>query len=91
MHCANLASRAYRLVLGRVAQDWFARYGIRPVLVETYVDRSTYTGKSLAAANWLRLGQSLGRGRTSASKAHRPKSRKDVWVWLLNRRARQRL
>jgi len=91
LHCANLASRAYRLVLGRVAQDWFARYGIRPVLVETYVDRSTYTGKSLAAANWLRLGQSLGRGRTSASKAHRPKSRKDVWVWLLNRRARQRL
>lgn len=91
LHCANLASRSYRLVLGRVAQDWFARYGLRPVLVETYVDRSTYTGKSLAAANWLRIGQSLGRGRTSASKAHRPKSRKDVWVWLLDRRARQRL
>ncbi len=44
-------------------------------------DRSTYTGKSLVAANWLRLGQSLGRGRTTASTAARPQSVKDVWVW----------
>ncbi len=33
--CANLASPSYRLVLRRVRQDWFARYGVRPVLVET--------------------------------------------------------
>src|SRR2546425_545638 len=91
LHFANLASRCYRLVLQRVRTDWFDRYGVRPVLVETYVDRSTYTGKSLAAANWLRIGQSLGRGRTSPGKQARPQSVKDVWVWQWADQARARL
>jgi len=91
LHCANLASRCYKLVLGQVRQDWFERYRIRPVLVETYVDRSTHTGKSLAAANWLRIGQSLGRGRTSPNKKTRSKSVKDVWVWQWDPKARAQL
>jgi len=91
LHCANLASRCYRLVLQQVREDWRERYGVRPELVETFVDRSTYTGKSLAAANWRRIGQSLGRGRTTASKKARPKSAKDVWVWQWSDQARAEL
>jgi len=91
LRCANLASRSYRLILQRVRQDWFDRYGVKPVLVETYVDRSTYTGKSLVAANWLRLGQTLGRGRTSPNRQTRPQSVKDVWVWQWDRQARAQL
>jgi hypothetical protein len=91
LRCANLASRCYRLVLERVRADWSARYGVTPVLVETYVDRSTYTGKSLVAANWLRIGQTQGRGRTSPSKHARPQSVKDVWVWQWDEQARARL
>jgi len=91
LHCANLASRCYRLVLQRVRADWFERYGVSPVLVETYVDRSTYTGKSLVAANWLRIGQSLGRGRTSPNQQARPRSAKDVWVWQWDPQARAKL
>jgi hypothetical protein len=91
LHCANLASRSYRLILQRVRDDWFDRYGVKPVLVETYIDRSTYTGKSLVAANWLRIGQTQGRGRTSPSRQTRPKSVKDVWVWQWDQQARARL
>ena len=91
LHCANLASRCYKLVLQRVRQDWLERYGVKPELVETYVDRSTYTGRSLVAANWLRVGQSLGRGRTSPSPDVRPRSAKDVWVWQWDSQARARL
>jgi hypothetical protein len=91
LRCANLASRSYRLILQRVRQDWFDRYGVKPVLVETYVDRSTYTGKSLVAANWLRIGQTLGRGRTSPNRQTRPQSVKDVWVWQWDRQARAQL
>jgi hypothetical protein len=91
LHCANLASRCYCLVLHQVRADWLARYGVQPLLVETYVDRSTYTGKSLAAANWRRIGQSVGRGRTTASKKARPKSVKDVWVWQWSDQARAEL
>jgi Domain of unknown function (DUF4338)/Transposase DNA-binding len=91
LHCANLASRCYQMVLQRVRTDWFERYGSSPVLVETYVDRSTYTGKSLTAANWRCIGRSLGRGRSSPSPHVRPKSTKDVWVWQWDRQARARL
>jgi hypothetical protein len=91
LRCANLASLTYRRVLQRVRADWEARYGIQPVLVETYIDRSTYTGKSLVAANWLRLGQTQGRGRTSPSRSARPKSVKDVWVWQWDPKARVQL
>jgi hypothetical protein len=91
LRCANLASSCYRRVLHQVRGDWLERYGNKPVLVETYIDRSTYTGKSLVAANWLRIGQSLGRGRTTARKADRPRSSKDVWVWQWESQARARL
>lgn len=91
LRCANLASRCYGLVLSRVAQDWHQRYGVKPVLVETYVDRSTHTGVSLSAANWRRLGSSRGRGRSSPSTKVQPKTPKDVWVYELSPKARQQL
>lgn len=89
--CANFASRCYQLALSRVADDWHGRYGVRPLLVETYVDRSTQTGKSLAAANWRRVGQSSGRGRSSPTPKVRLQSTKDVWVYPLSPKARERL
>lgn len=91
LRCANLASRCYRLALSQVARDWEARYGVRPVLVETFVDRSTQSGVSLSASNWRRLGQSQGRGRSSPSTRVRPQSVKDVWVYELAPQARERL
>lgn len=79
------------LALRRVAADWEQRYGVRPVLVETYVERRAHTGVSLAAANWRRLGSSQGRGRSSPSPKVRPKSPKDVWVFELSPTARPQL
>lgn len=84
----NLASRCYRLLLARVVRDWQERYALQPVLIETFVDRSTQTGISLSAANWRRVGQSRGRGRSSPSVQVCPKSTKDVWVYELKPKAR---
>ena len=83
----NLASRCYGLALRQVAGDWQRRYGIKPVLVETYVDRVRHEGRSLSAANWRRIGQSKGRGRDDRRREHL-KSLKDVWVYELNAKAR---
>ena len=91
VRCPNLASRCYGLLLRRVATDWQQRYGVVPVLLETFVDRSTHLGVSLSAANWRRLGQSCGRGRSSPSARLRPKTIKDVWVYELSPKARQAL
>jgi hypothetical protein len=87
----NLTTMCYRMLLQRLRQDWLARYGIELLLVETYVDRSTHTGRSLVAANWLRIGQSQGRGRSSPRTTDRDKSIKDVWVWQWETQARSQL
>ena len=89
VRCTNLVSKVLSLVLARLAQDWQARYGLRPGLVETYVDRSRFTGLCFSAANWLRVGASTGRGRLGPKAA--VKSLKDIWVFPLDRRARQKL
>ncbi len=89
VRCTNLVSKVLSLVLARLAKDWQARYGVRPLLVETFVDRSVFTGLSLSAANWLRVGSSTGRGRLGPKQAVR--SLKDVWVFALEKRARQKL
>src|ERR1019366_5703017 len=59
----NLASHVLSHTLARLAHDWQSRYGITPVLVETFVDRSRYRGTCYRAANWIPIGQTQGRGR----------------------------
>lgn len=89
VHCTNLASKVLSLALARLPQDWQDCYGVTPQLVETYVDRSRFTGLCFGAANWMRVGVSTGRGRLGPKTA--VKSLKDVWVFPLNPRARQKL
>jgi hypothetical protein len=87
--CRNLASKVLGLVASRLADDWQARYAVRPKLLETYVERSRFNGLSLSASNWLRLGTSSGRGRLGPKRPS--KTLKDVWVYPLDAQARQRL
>jgi hypothetical protein len=89
VRCCNLVSKVLSLVLGRLAQDWQERYKIKPLLVETFVDRSRFSGLSLAASNWRRLGSSGGRGRLGPKQP--VKTLKDVWVYPLAVKARQKL
>jgi hypothetical protein len=58
---ANLASHALALTLKRLPEDWEQRYGVRPVLVETFVDGSRFEGTCYRAANWTVAGPTSGR------------------------------
>ena len=78
----NLASHVLSLAVARLADDWQARYGFRPVLVETFVDRSRYRGTCYRAANWVYLGQTQGRGRQDRAHA-RSATIKDIWAYPL--------
>jgi hypothetical protein len=78
----NLASHVLSLALVRLAADWQARYGITPVLVETFVDATRWHGTCYKAANWVYLGKTQGRGRQD--REHRAAgTRKDIWVYPL--------
>jgi hypothetical protein len=80
----NLASHALSQVLGRLPQDWERRYGYRPVLVETFVERGRFHGGSYQAANWQAIGLSTGRGRQD--RAHQAaKPAKVIWVYALQK------
>lgn len=57
----NLASHVLSVALSRLPEDWEERYHIRPVLVETFVDPTRFSGTCYKAANWLDVGQSAGR------------------------------
>lgn len=59
----NLASHILSRCLRRLPEDWSARYGYRPLLVETFVHRDRHKGTCYQAANWLRLGETTGRGK----------------------------
>ena len=59
----NLASHALSLATKRLAKDWRERYGLEPVLVETFVKHGRFTGVSYRAANWSHVGLTKGRGR----------------------------
>ena len=59
----NLGSHVLALAAARVVADWPVRYGVTPLLLETYVDESRYAGTVYRAANWQRLGTTAGRGR----------------------------
>ncbi len=58
---ANLASHVLALALRRLPEDWFARYHVRPVLVETFVDPTRFDGACYKASNWIEVGHTAGR------------------------------
>jgi hypothetical protein len=57
VHVTNLASHSLSLATKQVGNDWMERYGYRPVLIETFVDTTKYTGTAYRSANWVYLGQ----------------------------------
>ena len=57
----NLASHVLGLVAARICDDWEERYGIRPMLLETFVDPQRFKGTCYQAANWIHLGKTAGR------------------------------
>ena len=86
----NLASHVLGQALRRVGRDWQQLYGYEPWLVETFVDAEHFTGTCYRAANWELVGVTQGRGREDRDHA-RGQSVKQVWVYALHPRARQRL
>ena len=81
VRCANLASHALSLCAQQVSQDFERRYGLRPWLLESFVETPTYEGSCYKGANWIRVGQTKGRGRNGPN--HAVKSIKDVYLYAL--------
>ena len=86
----NLASRVLSLASRRVVGDFETRYGIRPVLLETFVEQQRFRGTCYRAANWIRVGETTGRGK--CDRRHRAELPvKDIYLYPLQRGFRDAL
>ena len=88
--CRNLASHVLGRVVRAVGDDCERLYGYRPWLLETFVDETEQTGASVRAANWVRVGETCGRGRGDRTHAA-PETRKAVYMYALEPAWRARL
>ena len=86
VECRNLASQVLGRALRRLGADFEARYGYRPYLVETFVERPGHSGVSLRASNWRYLGE----GRQDRAHAA-GETTKAIYLYELEADWRQRL
>ena len=87
----NLASYVLALAVKRLPGDWSEYYGYRPVLMETLVDHNKFKGTSYLAANWIHVGETTGRGRMDRRNKRRGKAIKNIYLYPLSKRFRQKL
>lgn len=86
----HLASHVLSLCLARLVEDWPKRYGYGPVLVETFVNPSRFSGTCYRAANWVKVGQTAARG-TAYPNGKVAEGPKDIYLYPLKRNWREGL
>lgn len=80
----GLASKILSLLARQLPEDWHRRYGLRPVLFETFVETPRHRGTCYKAANWICVGQTTGRGKKSLVH-HAVIPVKDIWLYPLRK------
>ena len=87
----GLASKILAQSAHRLPADWERRYGYRPLLLETLVDAQRFRGTCYRAANWIRVGQTQGRGRMDREHRAAGMSVKDIYLYALCRNVQREL
>jgi len=86
----HLASHILGKILRRVRNDWYKKFNTAPLLVETFVDTSRFSGTTYRAANWIYAGATTGRGRQD--KIHKAELKpKAIYLYPLHRNWRKLL
>ena len=87
----GLASKILGQCARQLPADWKLRYGYRPLLLETLVDARRFRGTCYRAANWIRIGQTQGRGRMDRQHRAHDLAPKDIYLYPLCRNVQQQL
>lgn len=86
----NLASRILSHAAKKLPEFWQQRYGYKPWLMETFVEKQRFAGTCYKAANWICAGDTLGRGKWDRCNQF-DKPVKSIWLYPLDRSYRQRI
>lgn len=85
----NLASNVLSEASRILPKDWEEQYGIRPVLLETLVDGTRFSGVCYRAANWTEVGVTSGRSRMDRANVRSGEAPKKVFLMPLTKNFRQ--
>lgn len=85
----GLASKILSDCVRRLPKDWRKRYGYEPVLLETFVESRRFRGTCYAAAGWVLVGNTVGRGRSDSTHKGPKLSTKYVFVRPLSANAKE--
>lgn len=88
VHGKNLASCILSHTARKLPGYWQQRYNYRPVLLETFVEKQRFAGTCYKAANWVCVGQTLGRGKWDRKNAY-DKPVKTIWLYPLDNRFKE--
>lgn len=86
----NLASKILSGAAKQIQNDWFNRYGYRPVLLETFVEKRRFRGTCYKAANWKHVGQTQGRGKLDRKHLNAVQI-KEIFLYPLEKKFRAEL
>lgn len=86
----NLASRILATCIRRLPELWEERYHYRPLLLETFVEKQRFTGACYKAANFIPVGETLGRGKWDRKHA-KDKPVKRIFLYPLDKRFAEKL
>jgi hypothetical protein len=84
----DLGSWILGRVAGRIAWDWQGKYGHPILLLETFVEQPPFRGTVYRAANWQRVGRTMGRTRQDRHTRIQIAA-KDIYVYPLRRGFRE--
>lgn len=87
----NLASKILSLSARQLTDQWGEKYNIRPVLLESFVQKNRFAGTCYKAANWTNVGQTKGRGKLGGQPGKIVVPIKDIWVYPLHKKFRNLL
>lgn len=84
----HLASAMLSEGVAILQRDWLHRYGSAVWLVETFIDRTRFSGASYRAANWVPLGWTRGFAKCRGQFVQHGQ-RKEVYVYIIEKQMRQ--
>jgi SRSO17 transposase len=86
----HLASAVLAEGLKRLQTDWRERYDTAVWLVESFVDRTRFSGATYRAANWVAIGWSRGYAKRQGQFIYHGQP-KEIYVYVIEKRIRQLL
>lgn len=86
----NLASRILAHAARNLPVYWHHHYGYKPLVLETFVEKQRFVGTCYKAANWICVGDTVGRGKWDRTRDF-GKPVKSIFLYPLAKRFKEQL